>query len=48
MRNDRMVAASASCCVAFIFRASAGATHCADAAEAAGIPTFRFELPEQE
>jgi hypothetical protein len=50
LRNERMVWSSpaADCCVAFIFSASSGASHCADLAEDYGIPTFRFRLPEQE
>lgn len=50
LRNERMVMMSpqADCCVAFPFNGSPGTTHCANFAEEWGIPTFRFELPEQE
>lgn len=39
VRNTAMVATRPDLCLAFIHRDSAGATHCATAAAAAGIPT---------
>jgi hypothetical protein len=39
LRNLAMVATKPNLCLAFIHNNSAGATHCAQAAEAAGIPT---------
>lgn len=45
IRNSEMVSAGADICLAFIRNQSRGATHCADAAERAGIPTRRFEDP---
>jgi hypothetical protein len=41
-RNQRMVDLGADVCVAFIHNNSPGATHCAAAAEAAGIRTVRI------
>jgi hypothetical protein len=41
-RNQHMVSLGADLCLAFIRGGSGGATHCAESARAAGIPTFVF------
>jgi YspA, cpYpsA-related SLOG family len=48
IRNLEMVKAGADVCLAFIRNNSRGATHCADAAERAGIPTFRYLYRDDE
>lgn len=44
MRNSVMVGLGADECLAFILNESRGATHTAERAESAGIPTRRFVL----
>lgn len=45
-RNLAMVQSSPDLCLAFINRGSKGATHCAQAAEDAGIPTLYYRQGE--
>ncbi len=45
LRNAAMVASRPELCVAFIRDRSPGASHCAAAAEAAGIRTVRYQVP---
>lgn len=47
VRNGHMINLGADLCLAFIRNRSRGATHCADAAERAGIPTIRFEVSDE-
>ena len=45
VRNAAMVASRPDLCLAFIRDRSPGASHCAAAAEAAGIRTVRYQVP---
>lgn len=45
VRNQAMVDSRPDGCYAFIWRASAGASHCARVAEKAGVPVHRWQLP---
>ncbi len=45
LRNAAMVASRPDRCLAFIRDRSPGASHCAAAAEAAGIRTVRYQVP---
>jgi hypothetical protein len=45
VRNAAMIGSRPELCLAFIRDRSPGASHCAAAAEAAGIPTVRYQVP---
>ncbi|GGM75965.1 hypothetical protein GCM10012275_53360 [Longimycelium tulufanense] len=45
-RNQRMVTLGADICLAFLTPSSRGTRHCAQLAEAAGIPVYRY-VPEE-
>jgi len=48
IRNERMIKAGAALVVAFIKDGSPGASHCAAAADAQGIPVHRFADDTEE
>lgn len=44
VRNRLMVGLGADICLAFVYRGSRGASHCAQLAEEAGIPVQKYEI----